>query len=432
MEETNTLKKTLKPVHLWAIAVGLVISGDYFGWSYGYKVASPLEFLISTVFISLFYISFAFSFTELSTAIPKSGGPFAYAQRALGNIGGFVAGFATLVEFLFAPPAIAAALGAYLHFLFPQIQPTIAAIVAIVLFTLINLRGIEQTARFELLVTIIASLGILFYIVQIAPHFQAEKIWEASPTLKWSGIFAAIPFSIWFYLALEGVAMAAEETENPTKDIPLGYGLGIGTLVFFALSIVILTSGLGISEQLATSDNPLPQALLFAKGEKTLMVTAFAFFGLFGIMASLLGIILGYSRQIYALSREGFLPKFLSKLSAKTQTPANASIAGGIFGIICILSGKTDELITLSVLGAIVMYIISMISVFVLRKKFPELPRPYKTPFYPFFPAVALFLGVICLVSVVYYNFHLALLFLLGFVVSFCAFIFRQNFLNYK
>jgi len=419
MEEQNTLKKMLKPIHLWAIAVGLVISGDYFGWSYGYKVASPLEFLVSTIIISFFYISFAFSFTELSTAIPKAGGPFAYSLKALGRFGGFVAGFATLVEFLLAPPAIAAALGAYLHFLFPQIPPTAAAIVAIVVFTLINLLGIEQTARFELLVTVVASLGILFYFFQIAPHFQVEKILESGTPFNWTGVFAAIPFAIWFYLALEGVAMAAEETENPTKDIPLGYGLGIGTLVFFALGVVILTSGLGISAQLAQSDNPLPQALLFAKGEQTMMVNAFAFFGLFGIMASLLGIILGYSRQIYALSREGFLPKFLSKLTKKTQAPANASIAGGIFGIICIFSGKTDQLITLSVLGAIVMYIISMVSLFVLKRKFPDLPRPYQTPFYPFFPAVALILGIVCLVSVVYYNLVLAGIFLFAFLLSF-------------
>ncbi|TAH19116.1 MAG: ethanolamine permease [Cytophagales bacterium] len=427
MEEQHTLKKTLKPIHLWAIAVGLVISGDYFGWSYGYKVASPLEFLVSTVLISFFYLSFAFSFTELSTAIPKAGGPFAYALKALGKAGGFLAGFATLVEFLLAPPAIASALGAYLHFLFPEVPPTAAAIAAIVIFTLVNLIGIEQTARFELFVTVVASLGIVFYLWQIAPYFQFEKIWESGKPFHWEGVFAAIPFAIWFYLALEGVAMAAEETANPTKDIPLGYGLGIGTLVLFALGIVILTSGLGITEQLAQSDNPLPQALLFAKGEQTFLVNAFAFFGLFGIMASLLGIILGYSRQIYALSREGFLPKFLSKLTQNTQTPANASIAGGIFGIICVLSGKTDELITLSVLGAIVMYIVSMVSLFVLRKKFPDLKRPYQTPFYPFFPAMALILGVVCLLSVVYYHLALAGIFLAALLLSVCLTVFKSK-----
>lgn len=423
MEQQNTLKKTLKPIHLWAIAVGLVISGDYFGWSYGYAVASPLEFLLATIIVSIFYICFAFSFTELSTAIPKAGGAFAYSRKALGDIGGFIAGFATLIEFLLAHPAIAAALGSYLHFLFPDIPPTFAAVTAIIVFTFLNLLGVEQTARFELFVTLIASLGIVFYLFQIAPHFQVSYILEGHKYLKLQSVFAALPFAIWFYLALEGVAMAAEEAKNPTKDIPWGYALGIGTLVFFALGIVILTSGLGISSELSQTDNPLPQALLYVKGEKTILVQIFAFFGLFGIVASLAGIILGYSRQIYALSREGFLPLFLSKLSKKNQTPYLASITGGVIGIICVLSGKTDELITLSVLGAIVMYMISMVSLFVLRRKFPELPRPFLTPFYPFFPITALFLSVICFASVIYYKPHLALIFGIAFLINFALFL---------
>ncbi|MCB1188886.1 MAG: ethanolamine permease [Leptospiraceae bacterium] len=429
--EKESLKKSLKPIHLWAIAVGLVISGDYFGWSYGYQVATPWEFLVSTVLISIFYICFAFSFTELTTAIPKAGGPFAYSRKALGDIGGFIAGFATLVEFLFAPPAIASALGAYLHFLIPDIPQIPAAVAAIVLFTLINLLGVYQTARFELFVTIIASFGILLYILQVAPHFDFKHI-GLSGNLRWSSVFATIPFSIWFYLALEGVAMAAEETENPTKDIPLGYSLGIGTLVFFAMGIMILTSGLGISEELSKTDNPLPRALLFIKGEKTLLVSIFTFFGLFGIMASLLGIILGYSRQIFALSRENYLPKFLSHLNPKTHSPDLACLLGGVLGIIFILLGKTDKLITLSVMGAIVMYIISMVGLFVLRKKFPEMKRPYKTPLYPFLPAISLLLGIVCLISVVYNNWDLFLIFVFGFLLNLLLFLVRKKYMSSK
>lgn len=91
---------------LWGIAVGLVISGEYFGWSYGWASAGTLGFLVATAFVALMYTTFIFSFTELSTAIPHAGGPFAYARRAFGPTGGYIAGFATLIEFVFAPPAI--------------------------------------------------------------------------------------------------------------------------------------------------------------------------------------------------------------------------------------------------------------------------------------------------------------------------------------
>ena len=109
------LKKTLSGLHLWGIAVGLVISGEYFGWSYGWALAGTLGFLVTTAFIAVMYTTFIFSFTELTTAIPHAGGPFAYSYRAFGPLGGYVAGFSTLVEFVFAPPAIALAIGAYLN-----------------------------------------------------------------------------------------------------------------------------------------------------------------------------------------------------------------------------------------------------------------------------------------------------------------------------
>src|SRR5580658_4290251 len=103
----NGLSQRLSVFHLWGIAVGLVISGEYFGWSYGWASAGTLGFLVATLVVAAMYVAFIFSFTELTTAIPHAGGPFAYANRAFGPVGGAIAGFATLVEFVFAPPAIA-------------------------------------------------------------------------------------------------------------------------------------------------------------------------------------------------------------------------------------------------------------------------------------------------------------------------------------
>ena len=105
------LKKVLGTTQLWAIAVGMVISGEYFGWNYGWAAAGTVGFLISVLLVTVLYLTFIFSYTELTTSIPDAGGPFAYAFRALGPVGGFIAGFATLVDFILAPPAIAIALG---------------------------------------------------------------------------------------------------------------------------------------------------------------------------------------------------------------------------------------------------------------------------------------------------------------------------------
>src|SRR5882757_3769602 len=122
MDESSHLKATLNTWQLWGIAVGLVISGEYFGWSYGWASAGTLGFLATTILVALMYTTFIFSFTELTTAIPNAGGPFAYAQRAFGPLGGYFAGMATLVEFVFAPPAVALAIGAYFKVQFPSVE----------------------------------------------------------------------------------------------------------------------------------------------------------------------------------------------------------------------------------------------------------------------------------------------------------------------
>ncbi|WP_262490198.1 amino acid permease [Hymenobacter coccineus] len=169
------LKKALTPLHLWALAVGLVISGEYFGWNYGWAVAGPVGFLVATGLVTVLYVAFVFSFTELTTALPSAGGPFVYAHRAFGPLGGLVAGYATLVEFLFTPPAIAFALGSYVHFLAPAVPVLGTALGCYVVFTLLNLRGIKESATFSLVATGLAVAELLLYLGLVAPHFTAAN-----------------------------------------------------------------------------------------------------------------------------------------------------------------------------------------------------------------------------------------------------------------
>jgi len=227
---TSQLKPTLGTVHLWAIAVGLVISGEYFGWSYGWGIAGTLGFLVTTLLVATMYTCFIFSFTELTTAIPHAGGPFAYSRRAFGEVGGLIAGMATLIEFVFAPPAIALAIGAYLNVQYPHLDPKIAALGAYIVFMALNILGVKLAAVFELIVTVLAVLELLVFMGVVAPGFSVSNFvlngWAGSSHFSLpavSGIFAAIPFAIWFFLAIEGAAMAAEEAKDPKRTIPKAY-----------------------------------------------------------------------------------------------------------------------------------------------------------------------------------------------------------------
>lgn len=416
-EQTAALKKVLKPIHLWAIAVGLVISGEYFGWNYGWGVSGTIGFLIATLVVTIMYVTFIFSFTELTTSIPQAGGPFSYAYRAFGWWGGLIAGYATLIEFLVTPPAIAFALGSYTHFLYPSLEVLHVAFACYAIFIVINLLGIKESAMFSLVVTLLAVVELLIYIGIVAPHFSYDTFVAEPMPFGWGGVFAALPFAIWFYLAIEGVAMVAEEVEDPKRTISRGYIYGILTLVVLALAVMIFTGGIAPWRQLSDIDYPLPAALGIVLGRDSGLTQLFASLGLFGLIASFHGTVIGYSRQIFALAREGYLPSFLGNVNARFQTPHWALVAGGIAGCVALLLGTTDQVIILAALGAVVMYIVSMVALFALRSREPALERPFTVPAYPYFPIVALALSVLCLVAIVYYNQMLSLWFFGGLTV---------------
>ena len=414
------LKSRLGALHLWGIAVGLVISGEYFGWSYGWGAAGTLGFLVTTALVATMYAAFIFSYTELTAAIPHAGGPFAYSRRAFGPTGGLLAGLATLIEFVFAPPAIALAIGAYLNVQFPALDPKTAAVGAYVVFMGLNILGVQIAATFELVVTVLAVLELLVFMGVVAPGFSVSNFvlngWAGSNEFGGAavaGIFAAIPFAIWFFLAIEGAAMAAEEAKNPKRTIPIAYISGILTLLVLAFGVMIFAGGVGDWKALSGINDPLPQAMKTVVGESSGWLHMLVWIGLFGLVASFHGIILGYSRQFFALARAGYLPAGLAVLHPRFRTPHRAIIAGGLVGIAAIFSdglinlqgmSLTAAMITMSVFGAIVMYIMSMASLFRLRASEPALERPFRAPGYPVVPAVALGLALVCLVAMAWFN----------------------------
>lgn len=406
-----TLHRVINTLQLWAIAVGMVISGVYFGWNYGWAVAGTLGFLVATLIVTVLYITFIFSYTELTAAIPEAGGAFSYAFRAFGPKMGFVAGFGTLIDFVMAPPAIAFALGSYAHFLNPQLPVMGVAISAYIVFIGINLFGIKESANFSLVITLLSVVELLVFMVLVFPFYKTENLVAHNQPITAGGVFEALPFAVWFYIAIEGVAMVAEEVRDPERTIPKGYILSIFTLVALAIGTMVLSGGSTDWRLLSNIDYPLPETLSMSLGRNNAWTKIFASLGLFGLIASFHCNTIGYSRQIYALAREGYLPAFLANLHQRFRTPHWALGAGGLLGLVALLAGKTDEIIILSVLGAMVMYVTSLLSLFRLRTQEPLLKRPFLTPFYPWFPLIALGLSVLCTVAIVFYNQALSFVF---------------------
>jgi ethanolamine permease len=417
MSQPPVLKRTLNAGMLWGLGVGYVISGMYFGWNLGLAKGGSYGLAIATFFIIIMYVSFTFSYTELACAIPRAGGAFDYANRALGRDLGFIAGMAQNIEFIFAPPAIAAAIGAYFNLFFPQVPVLAIAIFVYLLFTALNIYGVKAAATFELVITILAVGELLLFSGITLPHFEWKNFQANSFPFGWEGVFAAIPFAIWFFLAIEGVANVAEEAINPQRTIVKGFGSAILTLV--VLCILTFLSSVGVAGWEAIvykpdgspSDSPLPLALAKVVPAGNMMYHLLITVGLLGLVASFHGIILAAGRSSYEFGRVGYAPSAIGEIHPRFQTPAAALLLNMAIGIIALFTGETGDIITISVFGALTLYIISMIAFLRLRKKEPNLVRPFKVPFYPASPIIALTIAVVAFIAMSIYNFKLALIY---------------------
>ncbi|MEM9920801.1 MAG: ethanolamine permease [Bacteroidota bacterium] len=418
MEQPQKLKRSLGPWMLWGLGVGYVISGMYFGWNLGLEKGGTLGLAVATAFIIVLYLCFTFSYTELACAIPKAGGAFDYATKALGKDWGFLAGMAQNIEFIFAPPAIAFAIGAYLNLFIPSLSVLSIAIIAYLIFTGLNIYGVKAAASFELVITVIAVVELLIFAGAAYPSFEWQNLERNALPNGWSGAFAAIPFAIWFFLAIEGVANVAEETINPQRNILIGFGSAILTLV--VLCLLTFTASVGVAgwETIVypepgaePSDSPLPLALAHSLGQSHVLYKAVTSIGLFGLVASFHGIILAAGRATFEFGRVGYAPERLGKVHRRFQTPANALLVNMAIGIIALFTGKTGEIITIACFGALTLYIVSMVSVLVLRKKAPNMDRPFKVPLFPLTPILALVIASVAFAAIILYNLPLALIY---------------------
>jgi ethanolamine permease len=429
-EHTAGLKPILGPYMLWGLGVGYVISGMYFGWNLGLAEGGTLGMAIATFFIIIMYVCFTFSYAELACAIPDAGGAFAYASQAYGPQTGFIAGMAQILEFVFTPPAIAAAIGAYLHIFLPSVPVMAIAIAVYFIFTIINILGVKAAASFELMITIFAVVELLIFAGATLPAFEYKNLTSNNFPNGIQGVFASLPFAIWFFLGIEGLANIAEETIEPQKNIIKGFGSTLITLVVLCILVFIAAVGVGGWENIVydgsgnKTDSPLPEALASVAviGDEGILYHMLVTIGLFGLVASFHGTILAAGRATFEYGRVGNAPAFMGKIHKRFKTPANALIINMILGIAAMFTEATSDIIIMAAMAALTLYIISMFSIMRLRKKMPELHRPFKVPFYPAFPMIALIIGLISMGAMIVLYVKLSAIYFGILIVSFLIF----------
>jgi ethanolamine permease len=291
-----------------------------------------------------------------------------------------------------------------------------------VIFVGINVVGIELTMRFTILVTVLA-LGILafFYIAAIVSGKIDTDLWfnigDDGQQLSngggsflphgVSGIFKSLPFAIWFYLAIEELPLASEESVDPARDMPKAARWGMHTLLIVSILTLFINSGLdGGAFGIGASGTPLFDGFKGIFGEG-MGASLLGLMGLIGLIASFFTIIYAYGRNTYSLSRAGYFPRFLSITHGTRKTPYVALIAGAIVGYVVVWlqwqvgkSGGSADVVAailyMAVFAAVISYALQCLSFVLLRRNLPNIRRPYVSPFGVPGAVVA---GVIALVS---------------------------------
>ncbi|ATC88349.1 ethanolamine permease [Pseudoalteromonas arctica] len=394
----------------WLLLAGLgvsyVISGDFAGWNFGIAEAGWGGFAIAAVLMAVMYLALVLSLAEMSAAIPAAGGGYSFARQAMGPAGGYLTGLAVLIEYALAPAAIVIFIGSAVEALTGFNGPWVYALFYL-LFVGIHLAGVGEALKVMMVISGLAVLAIIATAFVLITNFDASRLFDVPVTnavgaseflpLGWYGVWAALPFAMWLFLAVEGVPLAAEEAKDPAKDVPKGIIGAMIFLLFTAFLVVVLVPGAGGAAAMGASAVPLVDALN-ASGSKGL-ATVVNILGLAGLVASFFSIIYGYSRLVFALSRAGYLPRSLS-ITTNRKVPARALIVPAVFGFLVSLSGEGDLILAMAVVGATLSYALMALSHILLRVKQPDLPRPYKTPGGVVTSSIALVLSLIALTGV--------------------------------
>jgi ethanolamine permease len=406
---------------LWALGVAAVISGDFSGWNFGLDVGGWGGLLVATVVIAVMYVGLCYSIAEMSPALPHTGGAYSFGRSAMGPWGGFITGLAENIEYVVTPAVVVFFAGSYAQPVFRDLvgldipQPAWWAIFYVI-FVALNIAGIEATMRFSVVICLI-SLGVLavFGILAI-PKFDSSRLLDIQPSggnsnflpFGWGGVLKALPFAIWWYLAIEELPLAAEESMDPKRDVPRGTLVGLLTLIITSAWVLILNPGVTGSEAIRTSGEPLLDGFraIFGEGAEEL-AAVFGLFALAGLIASFHTIIFAYGRNIFSLSRAGYFPHWMSVTLGKRKTPWVALILGAVvgYGLALLLwnfpagSAVGDALLTMAVFGAVISYFMQGLSFMLLRRRLPNIRRPYRSPIGQWGAAIAAVIALITLIS---------------------------------
>lgn len=400
---------------IWALGVGIVVCGQYFGWNAGLKDNGPVAMLIASLAVCLLFLAWVLTLSEMAVAMPKAGGPLDYGRRAGGSWLGFLMGWSMFLECLFGGVATALAGGKYVAFLInpDELDKYVAVAVGltiVVAFFLLQARGVREQARVLVWMTYAALAALVIFWIVALTNFSWDRVWAAPaiPAEKgWGAVLDAIPFALWWLIIIEAAALAAEESHQPARTIPRGLTWAILTVIVLVVLTTVTACGAVPFQQIAEKDGkpvdyPLAAVVRLIPAASPALFYGFGAIALFGLVASYHGLLYGSGRQLFAMGRAGFVSPAFGAVDAKRQTPVPALLACSLLTAGFVVANVWfDRVIGAAVLvagaAALVLYLLSMWALFRLRRREPERMNGYRAPLRWSLPVTVAVLSAIAL-----------------------------------
>jgi ethanolamine permease len=364
------------------LGIAIAISGQFSGWNFGLGVGGWGGLLMATLLMAVFYLSYSQCVAELAAAMPSAGGFETYCRRAFGLTAGYIVGMSVLVALAIAIGVVGNFTAAYASSVFkiPAVGMKIG-LFAVVL--LLQLRGARDAVGVTMIVGLIAVGVLALFAVSMAPFAHPSNLAShagAGGLLPHGlfGVFAAIPYALWMFLAVEQSALAAEETLDPGRVMPKALTTAVMTLLVVGLGVVVFGPAGAGTDRISAAEDPLYAALTspLALGQESALTRVIGTGALIGLIATFFSVFYASSRQLFSLARDGYLPKWLATTNRR-QAPGAALLVIAAAGAMA-LQAPPEQLILPIVFLFNVSYLFGLAAFVKLRRDEPGLERPYR------------------------------------------------------
>jgi basic amino acid/polyamine antiporter, APA family len=406
--EGHKLRRALTAWDLTAIGIGCIIGVGIFVLP-GVQAANNAGpgIILSFAIASFACACSALCYAELAAMIPVSGSAYTYGYATLGEIFAWIIGWDLILEYMVAAILVSTGWSAYfvnllrsgLGLELPRAITAspfekdpgllnLPAVAIVLLITWLLARGIKESSRVNLFIVVIKLAVVVFFIVAAVGHVDPAK-WQPFLPFGFKGVMTAAAIVFLAYVGFDAVSTTAEEAKNPQRDLPIGImaSLVVATVLYMAVAAIM--TGIVPYQQLGVAD---PIALVLNTLKMPWASAVISVGAIAGITSVLLVLIMGQPRILFAMSRDGLLPPFLSRVHAKHKTPHITTwMTGGIVAVAAALTpiNVSSELCSIGTLFA---YIIVAAGVIVLRYTRPDIHRPFKAPLSPALPAIGILL----------------------------------------